>query len=178
MNVRSLSRPDFLARFGGVFEHSAWIAERAFDRGLPQDCTTAEALHAAMIGVMRGASQDAKLALIRAHPDLAGRLAKAERLTGQSQNEQASAGLDRLTDAERARFIGLNEAYKGKFGFPFILAVRGRTKAEILDAFERRLRNRPDAEFETALAEIEKIALLRLQSILATKPPAPGAPVV
>lgn len=159
-------REAFVARFGGVFEHSPWIAEAAFDVGLPEPPWTPEGLHAALVAAMRAGSDEKKRALIAAHPDLAGRLAQAGRLTAASSKEQASAGLDLLSDAERARFTELNEAYKAKFGLPFIMAVKGRTKDDILAAFERRLANDAAAEFATALAEIEKIALLRLKDLL------------
>ncbi len=161
-----LDRAAFLARFAAVWEHSPWIAEGAFDRGLGATEDTAEGLHAAMVAVMRAAADPAKLALIRAHPDLAGKLAAAGRLTAESTGEQASAGLDRLTDAERAEFMRLNEAYQARFGFPFILAVKGRSKDEIRDAFIARLRNDPAAEFAEALRQIERIALLRLKDLL------------
>jgi urate oxidase len=162
----TLDRAAFVARFGGVFEHSPWIAAAAFDASLPEETLTAENLHARMVAALRAGTQAQQRALIQAHPDLAGRLAQAGRLTAESAKEQASAGLDLLTDAERARFTELNVAYKAKFGIPFILAVKGRTKAEILAAFERRLANDAAAEIATALAEIEKIALLRLKEIL------------
>ena len=162
----TLDRDAFIIRFGGVFEHSRWIAERAFDAGLPAWPLTAEGLHQRMAAALRAGTEAQQRALIQAHPDLAGRLAQAGRLTAESAKEQASAGLDLLTDAERAHFTELNEAYKTKFGLPFVLAVKGRTKAEILAAFERRLANDAEAEFATALAEIEKIALLRLKELL------------
>lgn len=160
------SRAAFVARFGGVWEHSPWIAEGAFDAGLTAAQDTADGLHAAMVTIMRAAGEPAKLALIRAHPDLAGKLAAAGRLTPESTGEQASAGLDRLTDAERAEFTRLNDAYKARFGFPFILAVKGRSKADIRDAFLARLQNDASAEFAEALAQIERIALLRLKDML------------
>lgn len=159
-------RAAFVARFGGVFEHSPWIAEAAFDAGLPELPWTPEGLHAAMVLAMRAGSDEQKRALIAAHPDLAGRLAQAGRLTAESTKEQASAGLDMLSDAERQRFTTLNEAYKATFGLPFIMAVKGHTKDDILAAFERRLNNDAAAEFATALKEIEKIALLRLKDLL------------
>lgn len=161
-----MTRPAFVARFGGVWEHSPWIAEGAFDAGLTAAQDTADGLHAAMTVVMRAADEPAKLALIRAHPDLAGKLAAAGRLTAESTGEQASAGLDRLTDAERAEFTRLNDAYKARFGFPFILAVKGRSKGEIRDAFVARLQNDAAAEFAEALRQIERIALLRLKDLL------------
>jgi urate oxidase len=161
-----LSRADFVARFGGIFEHSPWIAEQAFDAGLSASCDTADGLHAAMTATMRASGQPEKLALIRAHPDLAGKLAQAGRLTPESTGEQASAGLNMLTDEERADFTQANEAYKAKFGFPFIIAVKGRTKAEIRAAFGTRLGNDQATEFSTALEQVERIALLRLRDLL------------
>jgi OHCU decarboxylase len=168
--VATLDRDSFVGRYGGVFEHSPWIAEAAFDaliqeEGLPERLTAA-ALHAQMAAQMRNGSEAQKQALIAAHPDLAGRLARAGRLTPESTKEQASAGLDLLSDAERAQFTDLNERYKARFGMPFILAVKGRGKDAILAAFARRLENDKATEFETALAEIEKIALLRLKEML------------
>jgi OHCU decarboxylase len=118
-----------------------------------------------MVGVLAGATRDQKLALIRAHPDLAGRL-KLRDLTADSRNEQASAGLDGLTEAERDRFLALNDAYRQRFGFPFIMAVKGRSKDEVLAAFEERLNHDPEQEFDTAIAQIEVIALLRLKERL------------
>ena len=164
--VTSLPRADFVARYGGVFEHSAWVAEGAFDAGLGADADTAGGLHAAMTAIVRAAPHDRLLALINAHPDLAGRLARAGRLTADSTKEQASAGLDHLTDDERARFERLNDAYKAKFGFPFIMAVKGASKTQIMDAFERRLQHDAAQEFATALEQIEKIARLRLDDML------------
>ncbi len=160
------TRDAFLARFGGVFEHSAWVAEDAWDRRSAADCRTAPTLHAVMVAAMRDAARERQLALINAHPDLAGRLAMAGRLTPESTKEQQSAGLAFLTDEEKARFTELNDAYKARFGFPFIMAVKGRSKDEILEAFVRRLKHGADEEFATALDEIEKIALFRLRDLL------------
>ena len=166
MIVRPLSRDDFIARFGGIFEHSAWVAEGAYDHGLSAESDTPEGLHADMATIMRAAAKERQLALINAHPDLAGKLHAAGRLTQDSTKEQSSAGLDMLTDAERRRFTELNDAYKARFGFPFILAVKGKTKADILQAFETRLHHSKEQEFATALEQIEKIALLRLREML------------
>lgn len=166
MIVRTLSREDFVARFGGIFEHSPWVAEGAYDKGLGPESDSAEGLHADMVAIMRAAPKDKLLALINAHPDLAGKLHAAGRLTADSTREQSSAGLDMLTDEERTRFTKLNDAYKERFGFPFILAVKGKTKDDVLEAFETRLHHSPDQEFTTALEQIEKIALLRLQDML------------
>lgn len=161
-----MSRPLFVERFGGVFEHSPWIAEAAFDAGLTMAQDGAEGLAAAMAAVLRAAPAVRQRAVIDAHPDLAGKLAQARRLTPESAAEQASAGLDALTDAERARFTQLNAAYLARFGFVFIMAIRGRSKAEILAAFERRLTNTPEAERAEALSQIERIAALRIAQIL------------
>jgi OHCU decarboxylase len=166
MNDFPRAREQFVARFGGVFEHSPWIAEQAWDSGLVTGRMSAEGLHKTMMTALRAASEETKLKLINAHPDLAGRLALAGRLTADSTKEQASAGLAYLTEGEKARFTALNEAYKAKFGFPFIMAVKGRTKNEILAAFETRIAHDRATEFTTALAEIEKITLMRLRDML------------
>lgn len=162
----TLNRQGFVAAFGAIFEHSPWIAEAAFDAGLSANADSAEGLHRALCAVLRSAPRDRKEALIQAHPDLAGRLARAGQLTAESSKEQASAGLDSLSDADYGRFIALNDAYKAKFGFPFIMAVKGRRVDEILAAFEARLQNDAEAEFAEAMTQIERIALLRLRDIL------------
>ena len=161
----TMSKALFVERYGDVFEHSSWIAERAYDAGFTTAQDTAEGLHAAMVRVLSEASREAKLALIRAHPDLAGRLKLAD-LTADSRSEQSSAGLDSLTEEERDWFLTLNDAYKEKFAFPFIMAVKGRSKQEILAAFEERLEHDPDQEFDRAIVQIELIALLRLKERL------------
>lgn len=161
-----MARDAFVARFGHVFEHSPWIAERAWDRGLGPDADTAEGLHARLCAVLRAADEAHQLALIRAHPDLAGRLALARQLTADSTKEQASAGLDRLTPEELARFTTLNDAYQARFGFPFIIAVKGLDKDAILAAFERRLGHDPATERQAALEQVERIALFRLKELL------------
>jgi OHCU decarboxylase len=157
-----MSKALFVELFGDVFEHSPWIARKAYEAGIGSEENSAEGLHAAFMRTLEGATSDRKLALIRAHPDLAGRLQVAE-MAPDSQSEQASAGLTQLTEKERAAFLDLNERYRKKFDFPFIMAVRGRSKAEIRTAFEKRLENDPDREFDTAMTEIGKIALLRLR---------------
>jgi OHCU decarboxylase len=152
----------FVEVFGDIFEHTPQIAARAHAAGLRGEHDTAAGLHGAMVAHMRAMSVDEKRALILAHPDLAGRLALAKQLTADSLKEQGSAGLDRLTADELKRFMELNDAYKARFGFPFIMAVKGATKEEILAAFERRIAHDADAEFAEALAQIERIAALRL----------------
>lgn len=157
-----MSQAEFVDAFGAIYEHSAWIAERAHDieLGAAHDC--AEGVHSALARVFRSASDDARLGVLNAHPDLAGKLAAAKRLTAESTAEQASAGLDALTDEERDRFTQMNAAYTEKFGFPFIIAVRDHTKASILAAFERRLENTLQAEFDEACRQVERIAHFRL----------------
>ncbi len=162
-----LSEDEFVARFGGVFEHSDWIARRAFAEELGPANDTAIGLHAALAAVFREASDAKRLGVLNAHPDLAGKLAQAKRLTESSTSEQASAGLNALTDAERVRFTDLNSRYVKAFGFPFIIAVRGLTKGDILAAFERRIGNDRQTEFDTACRQVERIALLRLTDMLA-----------
>lgn len=161
-----LALDDFTALYGGVFENSEWVAERAFKRELGPAHDTATGLHAVMCQVFRSASDEERLGVLEAHPDLAGKLAAAKRLTEASAAEQASAGLDALTDKERAQFTALNEAYQSKFGFPFIIAVRDHDKAGILKAFEKRLENDRDTEFATACRQVERIAELRLKELL------------
>ena len=161
-----MDRNTFVARFGGIFEHSPWIADRAFDLELGPQHDSAIGLHNALARVFRSASRDERLAVLCAHPDLAGKLAAARRLTGASTSEQASAGLDALTDAERARFTALNTAYVARHGFPFIIAVRDHDKPGILAAFERRLAQDTGTEFTEACAQVERIAELRLKDQL------------
>jgi OHCU decarboxylase len=157
---------EFVQRFGGIFEHSPWIAERAFELELGPAHDSAGGLHNALCRAFRSASETERLGVLTAHPDLAGKLAQAKRLTEDSTREQASAGLDALTDAERELFSKLNAAYVTTFGFPFIIAVKGKTKEEILAAFEARIGNSRGEEFETACKQVERIALLRLKDIL------------
>ncbi|WP_237476498.1 allantoinase PuuE [Lichenibacterium dinghuense] len=156
----------FVAVFGDTFEHTPEIARAAHRAGLGPAEDAADGLHAAMVRAMRALPRSARRALIDAHPDLAGRLALAKGLTADSTSEQAGAGLDRLTADELARFTDLNARYRERFGFPFIMAVKGRSRDEVLAAFEQRLRNGEDAEFDRALAEVERIALLRLRDRL------------
>jgi OHCU decarboxylase len=158
-----LTRTLFVERFGGVYEHSPWVAEAAYDRGLAD---TADGLASVMAAAVAAGTAAQKQALISAHPDLAGRLAQAKRLTADSTKEQAGAGLDQLTDEERARFTALNDSYRAKFGMPFIMAVKGRSKDEILAAFARRLDNDAPTETAAALGEIDRIAHLRLKDVL------------
>lgn len=152
--------------YGGAFEHSPWIAERAFAAGLGAANDTANGLHHAMKIQFRLAESDERLGVLNAHPDLAGKLAVARQLTAESTSEQAGAGLSFLTDKERNSFLELNAQYTKKFGFPFIIAVKGLNKMQILNAFESRLKNSREDEFLTACTQVEKIALLRLKELL------------
>ncbi|WP_026481345.1 allantoinase PuuE [Ahrensia sp. 13_GOM-1096m] len=161
-----MSRQEFIDHYGSIFEHSPWIAERAFDDELSPAHNTAIGLHSALTRKFRSASENERLDVLKAHPDLAGKLAAAKRLTAESSAEQASAGLDALTQEEHATFTRLNDKYTEKFGFPFIIAVKGLDKNQILSSFKQRVENKRDREFETACKQVERIALLRLKDIL------------
>ena len=160
-----MNRSVFTELFGDVFEHSAWVAEGAHAAGLTAEADSAEGLHAAMCAIVRAAAHDQQLTLLRAHPDLAGRV-KITDMTADSQAEQTGSGLAQLGETERQRFLTLNAEYQTKFGFPFIIAVKGLTKDDIIATFQERLANEPAQEFEAALREVEKIALLRLRDRL------------
>lgn len=156
----------FIAAYGSIFEHSAWIADRAFDLELGPAHDSATGLHNALARMFRSATPAERLGVLQAHPDLAGKLAAAEALTPESTFEQSLAALDALTDDERTEFELLNTAYVAKHGFPFIIAVRDHSKAQILQAFETRIANDTETEFKTACTEVERIAELRLKDIL------------
>ena len=149
-----------------IYVRKKELAERAWEGELGPANDTATGLHFALRSVFRAAPEAEQLAVLRAHPDLAGKLAAAKKLTEASTAEQASAGLDVLSDEERERFTHLNAAYVQKFGFPFIIAVRDHTKGEIMAAFEQRLGNSRETEIETAGRQVERIALLRLRGML------------
>jgi 2-oxo-4-hydroxy-4-carboxy-5-ureidoimidazoline decarboxylase len=149
----------FVSALGGVFEHAPWVAERAFEA---RPFVTVSDLYDSMATVLARASEAEKMAFIRGHPELAGRIARAGAMTAESVSEQGGLGLDRLSDAEFQRFERLNAAYRERFGFPFIICVRRHTRDSILDAFEGRLANSPDAERAAALSEIGFITRLRL----------------
>jgi 2-oxo-4-hydroxy-4-carboxy-5-ureidoimidazoline decarboxylase len=153
-------RAAFVAALGHLFEHSPWVAAETFDRRPFRD---AAHLLAELCATMQGADRERRLALIRAHPDLAERMGK---LTAASLREQAGAGLDRLGEAEQAEFQSLNSAYRARFGFPFVICARLNAREVILAAMRRRLQNEPAAEEAAALAEIEKIAGLRLGDLI------------
>lgn len=144
---------------GAIFEHSAWVAAAVTAK---RPFSSVAELHAAMCAAMRAAPKDRQLELIGAHPELAARIT----MTSDSVSEQRGAGLDSLTSAEHAALLGLNRAYRARFGFPFILAVKGKDKNEIRAALESRVGNDAATEFETALGEIEKIARFRLEALI------------
>ncbi len=156
-------RDGFVTRFGGVYEHSPWVAEAIFDDGNIADDATQ--LAKAMAAVVDRAAYERQLELLRAHPDLAGRLALQGELTQASTDEQKSAGLDQCTREELERFQSLNKDYTDKFEFPFIFAVSGKNIVQILENFETRLGNSPQQEFATALGEVHKIARIRLEKL-------------
>jgi len=148
---------------GPVFEHSPWVAERAFAK---HPFKSMDDLHAKLVETMKSASDTEKLALLRAHPDLVGRMAQPQQLTEESKREQAAAGLDRLSSDEREAFQTYNAAYHEQFGFPFIICAREHKKEAILTAFPKRLKNPREKETATALDEIAKIARLRLIDLI------------
>jgi len=164
----TLGQREFVERFGGVFEHSPWVAEEAWRTELGVQHDTATGLHNALCRAFRLASREQRLAVLNAHPDLAGKLAAARLLTASSSQEQASAGLDQLTPAEKAAFTRLNAAYRSRHGFPFIIAVRDYTKHAIMQEFDRRIAHTSDDEFATACREVERIAWYRVREILHT----------
>ncbi|MFY1663762.1 2-oxo-4-hydroxy-4-carboxy-5-ureidoimidazoline decarboxylase [Pseudomonas sp. Pseu.R1] len=161
----SLSREAFVKAFADIYEHSPWVAEKAYDLGQGSDIDDIDVLHARMSDILLSADHASQLALINAHPDLAGKAAVQGQLTEASTNEQAGAGIHQCTAEEFARFTELNDAYKAKFKFPFIMAVKGSNRHQILAAFETRIHNSVETEFACALAEINKIAMFRLQAL-------------
>ncbi len=164
--LSALPKNEFARVLGGIFEHTSWIAERAYER---RPFESVDALHAAMLAALAAAPREAKLALICAHPELAGREAAAGTMTADSVGEQTSAGLDRCSADELARLRAGNAAYREKFGFPFVMAVKGRSRQEILAALAERTGNTRDAEFARCLDEIGKIARLRLDALLESR---------
>src|SRR5215204_5547376 len=158
-----MDRDEFVANFGGVFEESPWIAREAWES---RPFGSVDALHAAMVWVVEHSPRAARLELIRAHPDLAGKAAIAGALTQESTREQAAAGLDRLTPAQYERITALTAAYRERFGFPFVVCAREQTPGSIIATAEQRVAAAPGAEETRALAEIAKIARLRLDDLL------------
>lgn len=161
--INAMRLPEFVATLGGLFEHSPWVAEGAWPaRPFRSD----KELHAKMVAVMHDAPFERALALLRAHPELAGRAMVNKSLTAESTNEQARSGLTQCTPEEFARLQELNAAYNAKFGWPFILAVRQLDRAAVIRAFAERLEKSAADEFAACLANIETITRLRLDDLL------------
>lgn len=161
-HVNAMDRDAFMSAFGGVFEHSPWVAERAW---MARPFADMGAVHDAMKAVVQGLSRSEQVALLRVHPDLAGKEAEAGTMTNDSVSEQASAGLDALTRDEMLRIRELNARYRARHGFPFIIAVRRHTKASIFSEFSRRLDNDSETELQECLAQIFVITRLRLHAL-------------
>lgn len=165
IELSNLKESDFVKRYGGLYEHSPWIAASVWPSLSDQSSTNTATLKVLLKTVVHSASKDQQLDLLRAHPELAGKAAVNGELTAESTQEQSSARLDLCTQEEFNRFQALNKQYNEKFGFPFILAVRGRSRAEVLAAFEERVDNSAQVEFETALEQVHQIASLRLDAL-------------
>jgi len=160
-----MTRAEFVSAFGGIYEHSQWVADADWDRGIDPADVKAKRLASKMAKIVDEAGRSQQMALLRAHPQLAGKLALAGHLTTESTSEQANAGLNHCSQTELAEFQALNHNYCEKFDHPFIIAVRGLNRHKILVEFRRRLTANPEDEFLTALSEVHKIALLRLQAL-------------
>ncbi|MGC1560504.1 MAG: 2-oxo-4-hydroxy-4-carboxy-5-ureidoimidazoline decarboxylase [Bradyrhizobium sp.] len=161
--INAMDRAAFVEKFGGIFENSPWVAEKAWER---RPFASLDDMHAAMVAVAKNAPAPMQLALLQSHPDLAGKEAQAGTMTASSVAEQASAGLNSLSHAEMVQIADLNAAYRRKFGFPFIIAVRMHTKEGILFEFNRRLRNDTQTEFANDLQNVYIITRLRLNKLL------------
>jgi 2-oxo-4-hydroxy-4-carboxy-5-ureidoimidazoline decarboxylase len=161
--INAMDRAAFVQKFGGIFENSPWVADKAWEK---RPFASLEDMHAAMVAVAKNAPAAQQLALLQSHPDLAGKEAQAGTMTSSSVAEQASAGLNALSPAELAELSGLNAAYKAKFGFPFIIAVRMHTKEGIFFEFKRRLQNDTQTEFANDLQNVYVITRLRLNKLL------------
>jgi 2-oxo-4-hydroxy-4-carboxy-5-ureidoimidazoline decarboxylase len=170
-DLNKMTLPDFAAAVGDTFELAPWVAEAAWAR---RPFATVTDLHEAMMAAVHAAARDVQIAFLNRHPDLAGKAARAGKVTEDSRDEQASVGLDTLSEEEFARFHRLNDAYKAKFGFPFMVCVRRQTRDAILHQFERRLLNDAAQEFATAIQEVFYITRLRI----AAKVTGEGMPVV
>lgn len=163
--LKGFERTAFIDKFGGVYEHTPWVAARCFDEGGHLKAAQPSDLAGPFALLIEASGPEPQMSLLRAHPDLAGKLAKSGSLTQESTSEQAGAGLDQCTDEEFQAFVDLNTAYREKFEFPYILAVKGRNRAEILENFRKRLPNDIATEFREALNQVHQIAKLRLQTL-------------
>jgi len=166
--INQFSPAEFSAAFGAVYEHSPWIAERAFALRPAAGFASRAAVHAALVATVQSASEDEKLKLLNSHPELAGKEAAAGTLTSESTREQATAGLSAMTAADVAELRALNQAYRDKFGFPFIIAARNNTQTAIFGAVRTRVANSRDMEFNNNLMQVGEIARLRLLDLIAS----------
>lgn len=174
MNESNTTRPTltpaaFIEIYGGVYEHSPWVAETGLSEGFSATDQDPAVLAERLASVVEASGNARQLELLRLHPELANKAGIADDLTESSKREQSSARLDQCTPEEFARFHAFNEAYRARFGFPFIIAVTGLSRSDILDAFERRLANPVEVEFRTALDEVHKIARIRINKIKASQ---------
>ena len=158
----AVDKASFIAEYGSIFEHSPWIAGQVWESGMHNAGT--QELLIAFSNVIRAASREQQLALLRGHPQLASGITGQEELTVESHKEQLGAGLDRCNVAEFEEFNSLNSAYQNKFGFPFIIAIKGLSRGQILESFRARLANNPDEEFREALEQVIRIGGFRLQA--------------
>jgi OHCU decarboxylase len=165
--INQFTPAEFSAAFGAVYEHSPWIAERAFALKPPQGFSSRATVHAALVATVQSASEDEKLALLNSHPELAGKESAAGTLTNESTREQAAAGLSAMTAEDVAQLRALNAAYVAKFGFPFIIAARNNTQGAIFGAIKSRQLNTRAMEFNNNLMQVGEIARLRLLDIIA-----------
>jgi OHCU decarboxylase len=165
MVLEKLNQAEFITLLGSIYEHSPWVAQTLYTEGITSKDNDVDFLASRMKTIVEASSQEAKLNLLKAHPELAGKLAVIGNLTEDSTVEQASAGLDQCSEEEFTEFRKLNFKYTEKFGHPFIIAVRRLKRSEILLAFRQRINNDNQTEFETALIEVHKIALLRLKAL-------------
>ena len=165
MQPGQMDKSEFMALFSSVFEHSPWIARTVWDSGLDGSHNTATGLHQSFREVIRQSGREEKLALLRAHPELAVEVVSDEQLTESSQREQRGAGLDRCSPEEFSEFRKLNASYREKFGFPFIMAVKGCNRHDILDAFRARLENTGDEEFKAAVEQVIRIGRFRIDNL-------------
>ncbi len=163
-----MNKEQFVDIFGGIYEHSSWVAEAAFAQGVKEPINR-EQLLSVFRAQVEASGVEAQLVLLRAHPDLAGKLAMSGELTAESTAEQAGAGIDQCTPEEFERFQTLNTEYVERFGFPFIMAVKGFDRHQILSAFEERVNNDKQTEFSTALTQVHRIAELRIDTWLASQ---------
>jgi len=161
--INAMGEAAFVQAFVGVFEHSPWVAQRAFADG---PFASVDELHAAMVAVVDRASAEDKLALLRAHPELAGKAAIRGELTADSTNEQSGAGLSQCSAEEYAQLTELNARYNARFGFPFILAVKGYDRAGVIAEFARRVTRDRDAELAECQRQIGRITRLRLDALI------------